>query len=436
MRQNDALQAVLSQIDGTAEDIIASVAELVRIPSISGKYEGMKPEEIQGGETKCNEALRSVYEAAGCQIDFWEEEPGRANLVGVVKGAGGGRSLIFNGHIDTAPPGDPSRWKWNDPFSGRIEDGKLYGRGSCDMKAGLVAQAKAAEALKKCGIRLKGDLILESVVGEETMDHESGTTATLRRGYVADAAVVAEPTAFQGPPAVAPCSIGVFELKITVKGKATHPCIRGSLIWPGGGGEAFGVNAIDKALLIANALRKLEYEWAMNKCHPLFPPGYFTIGILRIAGQMQGVSSAAGVPDYCLLTCLVQHPPEESADMVKAEVEQFVQSAAEQDHWLRANPPVLDWPYYWPPYSTPIDHPICRTLEAAHEEVLSRPAQFQGFAAVDDAVFLQRGGVPAISYGPGTLLVAHFPNEHVAVDEVIQACKVYAATAIRWCGLA
>src|SRR5690606_3886579 len=112
--------------------------------------------------------------------------------------------------------------------------------GSCDMKAGLAAQTIAAKAIHHAGVQLAGDLILESVVGEETMDHERGVSATVRRGYRADAAVVTEPTGFPGPPTVAPCSAGVMQLTIEVPGKATHVMARGSLIWPGGEGERYG----------------------------------------------------------------------------------------------------------------------------------------------------------------------------------------------------
>ncbi|HHY37986.1 MAG TPA: ArgE/DapE family deacylase [Clostridia bacterium] len=435
MSEVEALQVVIDQIDKMREDILATLSQLVRIPSITPKYPGINREEVIGGETECNKALRHTYEAAGCHIDMWEEEPLRANLIGVLKGTGGGRSLIFNGHIDTVPPGESSAWKWGDPFSGRIEDGKLYGLGSCDMKAGVVAQAKAAEALSKAGIKLKGDLILESVVGEETMDHNAGTTATIKRGYLADAAVVSEPS---GPPcslAVVPCSPGLFWLKITVKGKPTHVCVRGNFIWPGGEGDRIGVNAIEKAFFIADSLKKLEHNWGMSKLHPLFAPGHFTIGPNVILGTPPGPMVPFIVPHLCYIDYIVMYKPEESPEDVKAEVEAFLESVFDQDPWLRVNRPVVEWPHHWPSYDTPIEHPICKVAAEAHADVVGRPAVFHGFAAVDDATYLQMGGIPTITYGPGSLLVAHSANEHVDVEEVITACKVYAAIALKWCGI-
>lgn len=431
-----ALQAVLSEIEAMRDDILATLSRLVQIPSITPKYPGLEYAAVVGGETRCNEALIPTYEAAGATIDLWEEEPGRGNLVGVVKGTGGGRSLIFNGHIDTVPPGDPATWRWSDPFSGRIEDGTLYGLGATDMKAGIVAQAKAAEAIRRAGVRLQGDLILESVVGEETMDHECGVSATVRRGYRADAAIVAEPTGLAGPPTIAPCSAGVFRLTVTVPGKATHVMVRGSLIWPGGAGEAYGVNAIDKGFMVYQALRKLEEIWGFTKTHPLFPPGHFTCGVNLMIGRPPDPPVPYIVPHECILDAIVIYRPEDDPEAIKQEVEDYLTRACDLDPWLAAHRPQFAWPHHWPAYHTPVDHPIGQTLAAAYREVLGCPATFQGFAAVNDGTYLAGNGIPTMTYGPGNLMTAHAVDEHIDVEEVITACKVYAATAIAWCGVA
>ncbi len=436
MNQDLAVSAVLDQIDSMREEILGTLADVVRIPSITPKYPGLDYDQVVGGETRCNKALLPTYEAAGCEIDIWAEEPGRDNLVGVVKGTGGGRSLILNGHIDTVPPGQPETWKWGDPWSGRIEGGKLYGLGSTDMKAGIVAIAKAAEALKRAGIALQGDLILESVVGEESMDHECGVTATVRRGYSADAAIVAEPTGFPGPPAIAPCSAGVFWLRVTVPGKATHVMVRGSLIWPGGEGARYGVNAIDKGFSVYEAMRKLEADWGMTRNHSLFQPGHFNLGVNLMTGRPPGPPVPFIVPNECVLDYIVIYRPNDDPDEIKQEVTAFLDSVFDQDPWLKEHRPTLEWNHEWPPYDTPIDHPICLTLADAHQSALGRKAPIEGFPAVDDATYLQRGGVPSVSYGPGNLMHAHAVNEHIECDEVINACKVYATTAMSWCGLA
>lgn len=436
MSNDGARAAALAQIDAMRDDILATLSSVVQIRSITPKYPGLSYDEEVGGETRANHALRPTYEAAGAEIDMWAEEPGRENLVGVVKGAGGGRSLIFNGHIDTVPPGDPATWKWGDPWSGKIEDGKLYGLGSVDMKAGLVAQGKAAEAIKRAGIQLKGDIILESVVGEETMDHERGVSATVKRGYLADAAIVTEPTGLPSPSTLAPCSVGTYWLRINVPGKATHVLVRGSLIWPGGEGERFGVNAIDKGIFVYQAMAKLEANWGFTKTHPLFKPGHFNLGVNLMVGAPPGPPVPFIVPHECVMDYIVIYPPTDDPDGVKREITSYLDNVFDQDPWLAKNRPTLEWKHHWPPYDTPTDHPICQAFEQAHLNVTGEPVVYQGFPAVDDATYLQAGGIPSISFGPGNVMKAHSVDEYVECDEVIKACKVYAATAIDWCGVA
>jgi acetylornithine deacetylase/succinyl-diaminopimelate desuccinylase family protein len=436
MGTKTARAAAIATIESMRDEILSTLSAVVRIPSITPKFPDLDYDELVGGEGRCNAALRPTYEAAGATIDMWAEEPGRDNLVGVVKGSGGGRSLIFNGHIDTVPAGDPAAWKWGDPWSGKIEDGRLYGLGAVDMKAGVVAQGMAAVALKRADIQLNGDVILESVVGEETMDHERGVTATVRRGYRADAAIVTEPTALPYPSSIAPCSAGGGRLIIRVKGKATHATARGSLIWPGGAGETYGVSAIDKAFIVYQALRRLEEEWGFTKRHPLFPPGHASIGVNAILGKPPGPMTPYIIPNECALDIQVLYLPNDSWEAVIAEIETYLNRVYDNDHWLRVNRPTMEWPHHWPPYNTDIDHPICRTIAAAHEAALGVTPLIMGFPAVDDATYLERGGIPSISFGAGNVMMAHAVDEYVVCDEVINACKVYAATAIEWCGVA
>src|ERR1035437_7080599 len=181
-------EQVLSTVEKMKDEIVSLLSELVRIPSVNPRYPGADYAALVGGESACNERLAQAYRIAGCQVDFVEKEKGRANLVGVFKGSGGGRSLIYNGHIDTVPVGNASDWKWQGPFSGKVEGGKLYGRGSTDMKRGIVAQLKGIEPVWRNCLTLKGDTILETVGGEEPMAHGVGTSAVCEK-YKADAAI-------------------------------------------------------------------------------------------------------------------------------------------------------------------------------------------------------------------------------------------------------
>jgi acetylornithine deacetylase len=430
---------VLQTIDGMADEIVDAVSRLVQVPSVNPKYPGTDFNAVLGGESSANALVAEWYEDLGADVDVWAEEPKRNNVVGVVKGSGGGRSLILNGHIDTVPEGRHEDWHEGNPFSGRVASGRIYGRGACDMKSGVVAQTMAAAALQRAGIRLRGDLILESVVGEEVMDHEAGTTATVRRGYRADGAIVSEPSGAEVPLAVAPASGGAIWMTITCEGYASHASVRGETFRAGGAGSEVAVNAIDKGVYILNSLLKLEQEWGLTKRSHLYKPGYCVLLPGVISGAPHGVGVPFIISEYCTIEYAVWHHPEEDVEAVKAEVEAFVRHAAALDEWLRDHPPEIRWNLYWPPFSIEEGHPLTRTVMAAHEQAASGsriagPASLRGLYCVCDATFLQDNGIPSLSYGPGSLLHAHAKHEYVEIDEVLVATKAIALAAMEWCG--
>ena len=423
---------IAAQVDALADELVERVSAAVRIPSVTPRYPGQDYAALVGGEGEVARLVADVYRLAGAEVELFALEPGRENAVGVVAGSGGGRSLIFNGHVDVVPPGDAA-WRGGSPWSGLVEGGRIWGRGACDMKGGVLAQAFAAVALARAGVRLRGDLVLEAVVGEEMMEHELGTTACIERGYRAHAAVVAEPS---GPPdrlAVVPVTSGILSFTLAVEGKATHATMRGETITPGGYGADVGVSAIDRAFDLYGALRELEREWAHTKRHPLYRPGHFAI----YPGVFVGGPSSGLVPffiaDAARIEYVVVHHPDEPADDVRAEIEHHVHAAAERDPWLREHPPTVTWNHAWPPSVVDVAHPIVAEARAAHERATGAPAVLRGFAAVDDAAFLTAAGIPAITYGPGDLRVAHAADEHVEIDELVAAARTYALLAASWC---
>jgi acetylornithine deacetylase len=274
---------------------------------------------------------------------------------------------------------------------------------------------------------------MEYVVGEEMMNTPAGTGAAIDRGYKADAAIVVEPS---GPPyrlAIIPASPGVFYMRVTVKGKAVHASLRDELVRPGGLGARVGVSSIDKAMIIYEGLRKLEEEWGQTKKHPMYSrPGHFTLHPGVITG---GPSGAFVISDESRIEYSIWHAPHDPEEQVKKEVEAQIARFAQTDPWLKENPPKIEWLLWWPPYDVPADAPICKTAAAAYEETLGEPAKYYGFAAVDDAAFLNRAGIPAISIGPGSLAVAHAANEYVEIAELVDAAKIYALSIVDWCGV-
>jgi acetylornithine deacetylase len=427
---------VCAAVEALRDELVGSVAEAVRIPSVTPTYPGVDYDEHIGAEARVSRLIERLLTTAGAQTDVFGAVEGRENCVGVVRGSGGGRSLILNGHVDVVPGGPADEWRHGDPFSGAVDDGAVWGRGACDMKGGVLAQAFAALALRNAGVTLAGDLLLEAVVGEECMEHTLGTTACLERGYRADAAVVGEPSAPPVPLGVVAITPGVTRFIVTIEGKRTHPAMRGMTIHPGTE-DAFsiGVNAVDKAFLIYEALRRREEEWGLTKRHPLFTPGQFVIHPGVVVASPRGQLDPFFIADHAMLDYIVIHHPDEPIEDVRREVEDVVATASRLDGWLRDHPPVVEWRHHWPPSRVAPDHPIVAATCRAHEQAHGETAKVVGWAAVHDGTFLNQGGVPAISYGPGDIRQAHAVDEHVPIAELVRACKTYALLAIDWCGV-
>jgi acetylornithine deacetylase len=432
-------ERVLAEVEAGAEQLIHSISEAVRIPSVNPRYPGQLYEKLVGGEGRVSHVVAAIYEELGAEVDVFGLEPGRENAVGVIRGSGDGRSLIYNGHVDVVPSGRAENWR-HDPFSGRLDGDRIWGRGSTDMKAGVLAQAFAARALQRSGVRLRGDLILEAVVGEECMNNDIGVSATVERGYRADAAVVAEPTTGASALAVMPTSPGQLWFTLTVEGKSTHAANRGQTLYPSGIASPPGVSAIDKGLVIYEGLRRLEQQWAFSKRHPLYRPGQFTIMPGIVEAGTAGVQFPLFVPERMRTEYLVWYPPDDDPDGVMREIEQHVRHLASTDDWLREHQPRVEWRLHWPANAPQADA-ITAALCVAHEQAaegsrFAGPAEVTGFPAVDDASWLTGAGIPAISYGPGDLAVAHADDEFVRVDEVMCATRAFALLAMQWCGVA
>lgn len=429
----DIYNRILTATQELKDELTTLISETVRIPSINPTYGGIPESETKDGESNVNRYLQPVMAEMSLETDLWEEEKGRANLVGVCKGSGQGKSLIFNGHVDVVPPGPEETWKVAGPWSGRVLNGRVYGRGAADMKAGNAAAIIGLKAVLKAGLRPLGDVILENVVGEEMMNTAAGTGATIKRGYRADAAIVVEPSAPPYPLALATASPGVMILHLEVEGKAAHTCMRDELIRAGGAGSRVAVSALEKALVVYHGLLKLEEQWGQTKSHPAFSrPGHFTICPVTFMSGLRGIGY---IPDLCVLEYVVWHAPQDSPETVKAEIEEQIERFAQTDPWLRDHPPSIEWTFWWPPYDLNPDSPICHAVASAHEAALGFPLKAYGFAAVNDATFFNQAGIPAVTVGPGSLEHAHGPDEYVIIDDALNAAKLYALTIAEWCGV-
>ncbi|WP_424936846.1 MULTISPECIES: M20 family metallopeptidase [Bacteria] len=420
-----------------AEEAERLLAELVAVPSVNPLQPGVTASAYQGGESRANELLAEWLRGAGMETHTVEAERGRANLVGIRRGTGGGRSLGVNAHIDTVAP---QQGRFADPFRAERVGNLLYGLGTTDMKAAHAAAWLAVKALGEAGAELRGDLHIHSVVGEETMSHGIGTTAVLDAGFDVDAVIIPEPTSSDDDLfRLANTAAGNYLFSLTVRGKSTHWASRNLAIRAGGDGDAVGVNAIDKGFYVYRAMRQLEEQWAFSKRHPQFPPGAFIIhpGVLHAD---IGFPAAPYFPDRARFDYLLSFPPGETAEQIRDEVEAHIHAAAALDPWLAAHPVEFEWIDTWPPAYTDPSSDFARIALAARNDVatalgatpLDTP---QPNGAQSDASFYEARGIPALVCGPGNLLVAHAADEHVDLDLIPATARMIVRTALEWSGV-
>ncbi len=366
----------------------------------------------------------------GMSVESFEVYPGDPDVVGRLPGRGGGPSLLLNAHIDVAEVGDASAWK-HPPFQLTVDGDRAYGRGSADMKGGLAACLLALEAVVASGVRLAGDVLFESVIGEE--QGEAGTRSACERGHRADLALVADSSglAVQGQG-------GVLTGWIEIHSPETfHDGMRRRMVHAGGG--VHGASAIEKMTRLVTALGELERHWAVTRSYPGFPPGSTTINPAVIRGGRH----PAFVADHCALWITVHFYPDRTWQEVAAEVETHVRAAAAADPWLREHPPAFRWGgrsmlvdegEVFAPVPLDPEHPGVRVLRAAHAEVTGRPAHVGMSPTVTDGGWLAEAGMPTAIYGPGHLEQAHAVDEWVSLAEVLTAARVLARTMLAWCG--
>ncbi|MFX1521485.1 MAG: peptidase [Promethearchaeota archaeon] len=424
---SDVKQRALAKIDEEKESIIDLLRKMVQIPS------------VVGDEKAGQEFMAKKFGEMGFTVDMWTPDydelkthPGfaspnasfenRPNVVGVLKGAGGGRSLILNGHMDVVSPYDESLWE-HGPWSADIVGNRMYGRGSSDMKGGIAAMTMAVTLIKKAGIQLKGDVIIESVIEEEAGG--VGTLACVVRGYKADAALITEPTVVEegGVPMLCPAQGGSMWFKVHVQGKSAHAGLRYE-----------GVSAIEKALKICNALWELEKFRNEKLKHPLYQrykiPIPLNIGILK-----SGVWPSS-VPEEATIQCRIGVAPGESIESVRTQVKDYLQKFAELDSWLVDHPPKVEFfGGTWIPTELPLDHPLVKIITDSYIKVFNQEPELAGTPwGADGGLLVHHGDTPVVIFGPGDMRVIHFPNEFIEIDKLIAATKVIALAILDWCG--
>ncbi|MEW9671414.1 peptidase [Ammoniphilus sp. 3BR4] len=388
----------------------------------------------QGNEAGVQDLVIKRLNEMGLEVDVWEpdgeelqkhsyfysprtEFSGSPNVVGVMRGTGGGRSIVLNGHIDVVPDGDRAQWK-EDPFSGKIVDGKMYGRGVTDMKGGNVSLLLAMQALQGLGVRLKGDVIFHSVIEEESGG--AGTLAAILRGYTADAAIIPEPTNMR----IFPKQQGSMWFRLGVKGRSAH-----------GGTRYEGVSAIEKAMAVVQHIRELEAERNARITDPLYKNTPIPVPIN--IGVIEGGSWPSSVPDLVKLEGRMGVAPEETMEQAKVEMKDWLAKLGDIDPWFKDHPVNLEWfGARWVPGTIDADHGLMKALVSQFRQVTGTDPVIEASPwGTDGGLLTQVGETPSIVFGPGVTEVAHYPNEYIVLDKVFEAAEIIALTLVEWCGV-
>ena len=403
------------ELDIDVDLIRRDLAQIVNIPSVGGS----------DAEVAVQRWCAATLTGLGLEVDQWSldldelrgsadypgEEVEREEALGCVGVSGHGTpALILNGHVDVVPPGDPETWANADPWLVREVDEKWYGRGVCDMKGGVVAIIAAARAVS--GIQLSRPYAVHTVIGEE--DGGLGTYATLLRGHVGEACVIAEPTDGQ----VVAANAGSLTFRIEVVGRATHGSMR-----------ATGHSAIAAFERLHRALAELE---TLRNAAPPYPfgqlPWPISVGIIH-AGDW-----ASTVPDLLVAEGRYGVMPGESFVDAKAVLENALATASAADPWLADNPPTVTWPggHFAAgrlPEGDPFGDQVVEAVIAAGEP---RP-HLTGAPYGSDLRQYAAVGIPTVQYGPGRIANAHAVDEHVTVDEVVTCARAYAELIVARC---
>jgi acetylornithine deacetylase len=451
---NAQVQRALAREGDSRDRSVARLAELVRIPSLTGE-EGKAQRHIAdllrdiGAEVTLAEpdvpAMFQSFPNVAQYPTHWQHDlilpytrlptyealrdsglenvlnyRDRPNVVGIRRGTGGGRSLILNGHIDTVTIEPAGQWT-QDPFGAAIVDGAMYGRGTSDMKGGLMAALMAMTFLHEAGLRPKGDIIFQSVVNEEHAGN--GTLDLVRRGITADAAIVLEPTNNQ----LAVSHPGGLYWQVKVPGVPRSPGAR----W--NGMTLDGVSAIEKLPIVIESLLELErgYNNGRRSDDPLEEGrAPFALVIGKIAGGHYETVTAG---DVTIKGGTYFSPVVGDVVDVMDAFREAIAKANGSDAFLRQHPAELEFLHHDDSTRQSPQIPLARHMG----EVLARRggvgAARPGPFCCDMRHLVNQGGIPTIIFGPGTIAQAHKPDEHINIDEYLDSIGHLIEFIWHWC---
>lgn len=349
------------------------------------------------GETAVATALADVLRAWGCRVDMYDAAPGRPNVVARI--GSGARALMFNGHLDVVGADGMT----HDPWSAPEHHGRIYGRGSTDMKAGVAAMCAAAVRAAAAGF--DGEIVIAAVADEEF--ESVGTRSLVERGVHATAAIVTEPTRL----AIMPAHLGFVWIDVTTHGRAAH-----------GSRWDIGVDAIRHAGLLLAELDRIDSDELPTRNHAL-------LGRPSVhASLIEGGTGMSTYPDRCVLRIERRTIPGETPDDVRAEIDAACARVRARKPDFRAD---VEITLSQAPSDVSVDAPIVQALSNALDASGER-VHVAGMTAWTDAALLNGAGIPAICFGPGDIALAHAAEEWVSIEEIERATNILTRLATTW----
>ena len=383
------------------EAVVALTRDLVRLRTVN---------EDGAREAPAARLVAETMRSFGWQPQVTEVAPGRPNVVAIVEGGGGpGRTLAFEGHTDVVTEGDPERWTV-DPYGAEIRDGRLYGRGSADMKSGVAAMLHGVRALQLAGA-FPGRVLVCALVDEEGLMLGAKHFARTDLAKGVDGAIICEPEEGE----ICTSAKGAVRIRVDLLGAMAH-----------GAMPQHGRNPLPAAGRLLVALADLQDR--LQKAHPAHEHlgEVYVTPTVSSAGSLDQINV---IPARATVAVDVRTIPGVDHSSLVERVRELAAEAGAPDRVTSELAVVDDRPYV----EIATDHPLVTALAAAHEEVLGEPARYGGVPGATDGTILTRdAGIPTVVYGPGGKWIAHQADEFVEVDDIIRCAHVYAAAADRF----
>ncbi len=395
-------------LDYVAEDeLVQFTRDIIQIDSV---YD---PNKEGHNEEKVAHFIADYLKKLGLEVHIDEVVPGRPNVIGILKGKGEGKTLLFEGHTDVVTAGDIEEWSYP-PFGAVVEDGKIYGRGSCDTKGNVAAAIFATKAIKESGMDFNGRILLCIPVDEEGM--MIGIKDFIKKGWAdnVDAAVICEPEENN----ICITQKGAMRVIVRVQGKMAHGAMPLAGINPNWG--------MAKIICELEKLQQKEIDRLGN--HKYL--GYPSITPTILMAPSKGEPQINVIPKECYTTLDIRTVPGQEHEVLAKQIQDILDRLAKENKDFSASMEVIE---ERPWTETPKEDPVVKAISEAYTKITGKEPIYNGVPGATDGTFLNcLKDIPIVTTGAGDRLIPHQRDEYVEINELVESTKLYALTAMTY----